>query len=140
MFKFISEYKKLRYLAYHDALTGVLNRNWLYEYTDKIFKDFVYFIDINDLKLVNEKGHTHGDLHIKSVVRILEGKLSNDDMLIRYAGDEFIVFSDTNNLLETNNVYSVGCSKITKIRGVDVMRSIRKADTNMIKNKKNWKL
>ena len=64
MFRFIKEYKELRYLAYHDSLTKLYNRNWLYKNIDSIKRKYVYFIDINDLHEINKAGHTFGDKHI----------------------------------------------------------------------------
>jgi len=73
----------LKYLAYHDSLTGLLNRNWLYKNIDQIKAKYVYFIDINDLHKVNEKGHTFGDEYIKKVIATIK----HNGTLLRYAGD-----------------------------------------------------
>jgi len=128
MFK---KYKKLKYLAYHDALTGVLNMNWYKENMHDLSKfKYVYFIDINNLKIINQQGHDVGDKYIK----LISDKLSFDknNILIRYAGDEFILFSNDHNAITTNELYSVG-------RGRNTENSIRNADLNMIYNKKMWK-
>ena len=45
--RIFTEYKEIKYLAYHDSLTGLLNRNWLYKNIDFIDHKYVYFIDIN---------------------------------------------------------------------------------------------
>lgn len=129
MFSRIKKYRRLKYLAYHDSMTGLLNRNWLMDNLNILRKSkYVYFIDINNLHNINKKGHHFGDLHIKKVIADI-----NCENLIRYAGDEFILFSDKNNLIETNKLYSVGKSEI---KG-DILLAISEADLNMLKYKKS---
>jgi diguanylate cyclase (GGDEF)-like protein len=129
--KLISEYRELKYLAYHDSLTGLLNRNWLYKNIDSILCKYVYFIDINNLHEINKKGHTFGDDHIKMCVNSIKSKLSVYDKLVRYAGDEFILFSNDLYTLSTNKLYTVGVAKNTG----NLHETINKADSEMLKNK-----
>ncbi len=129
MFRFIKQYKKIKWLAYHDSLTGLLNRNWLYENINSITFKYVYFIDINDLKKVNETGHTFGDKFIKDVVNSI--KLEKTDILIRYAGDEFILLSNRLNVVETNQLFSVGYSEIKE----SLITAINVSDSCMLKSK-----
>lgn len=132
MFKIIKHWKELKYLAYHDSLTGLLNRNWLYKNIDQINTKYVYFIDINDLHKVNENGHTFGDEYIKEAIATIKHK----GILLRYAGDEFILFSDVENEIETNKYFSVGCSVVSK----SIEDSIKDSDSKMIASKKLYKL
>ena len=129
----ISEYRGLKYLAYHDSLTGLLNRNWLYKNISTINHKYIYFIDINDLREVNKRGHTCGDEHIKNIIsKIPQFKC---DYLIRYAGDEFILFSNYENLIKTNDLYTVGESK----NNGNLINSIMDADMKMIESKNIFK-
>ena len=132
MFKIIKHWNELKYLAYHDSLTGLLNRNWLYKNIDKIKAKYVYFIDINDLHKVNENGHTLGDEYIKKAISTIKHK----GTLVRYAGDEFILFSNYENEVNTNAYYSVGCSIVSK----SIEDSIKDSDSKMIASKKLYKL
>ena len=132
MFKIIKHWKELKYLAYHDSLTGLLNRNWLYKNIDQIKAKYVYFIDINDLHKVNENGHTFGDEYIKEAIATIKHK----GILLRYAGDEFILFSDVENEIETNKYFSVGCSVVSK----SIEDSIKDSDSKMIASKKLYKI
>lgn len=132
MFKFIREYKELWYLAYHDSLTKLHNRNWLYKNIDKLKCKFVYFIDINDLHEVNKAGHTFGDKHIIKCVEAI--KMAKSDYLIRYAGDEFILITN-NTELKTNELFSVGKSEIREC----LNEAINLADAEMLKSKSLWK-
>lgn len=125
------EYKELKYLAYHDSLTGLLNRNWLYKNIDQIKANYVYFIDINDLHKVNENGHTFGDEYIKKAIATIK----HNGTLLRYAGDEFILFSDFENEIYTNEYFSVGMSKVNGC----LIKAINFADTEMLKSKLLWK-
>jgi GGDEF domain-containing protein len=126
------EYKELKYLAYHDSLTGLLNRSWLYKNIDQIKVKYVYFIDINDLHKVNENGHTFGDEYIKKAIATIK----HNGTLLRYAGDEFILFSNFENEVETNEIFSVGVSIISN----SIEDAIKDSDSKMIASKKRFKL
>lgn len=132
MFRFIKEYKELRYLAYHDSLTKLYNRNWLYKNIDKLNCKYVYFIDINDLHEVNKAGHTFGDKHIVKCVEAI--KMDKTDYLIRYAGDEFVLITNTTEL-KTNELFSVGKCEIKEC----LNEAINLADAEMLKSKSLWK-
>lgn len=134
--KKIIEYKEIKYLAYHDSLTGLLNRNWLFKNIDNIEKKYVFFIDINNLTEINKQGHTFGDEHIILCVKKMKMSLHNTfDYLVRYAGDEFICFTNKPNALKTNKYYCVGKAKNTK----NIKHVINIADNRMLKEKKRIK-
>jgi GGDEF domain-containing protein len=125
------EYKELRYLAYHDSLTGLLNRNWLYKNMNQIKAKYVYFIDINNLHTINKNGHSFGDSYIKKAIETIKHK----GVLLRYAGDEFLLFSDFENEINTNDIFSVGVSIISN----SIEEAIKNADLKMIASKKCFK-
>lgn len=127
----IKSYNELKYLAYHDSLTGLYNRNWLYKNSNKINYKYVYFIDINNLHQINQRGHIVGDNHIKSVIESINYDKNN--ILMRYAGDEFILFSNHNNLISSNILYSVGISENKN----NIMNAINDADLKMLSVKVN---
>lgn len=126
------EYKDLKHLAYHDSLTGLLNRNWLYKNMDRLNFRFVYFIDVNNLHEINLRGHTTGDEHLKVIAGVIEGS----GLTIRYAGDEFLLFSNNPTAIKSNDLFAVGVSPIDN----DITKSIRLADMDMIKNKKAFRV
>ena len=134
--KLFADYEELKFLAYHDPLTGLFNRNWLYKNKETIKCRYVYFIDINDLTKVNRDGHTAGDLYIKTVIDSIKF-ITNDDIFVRYGGDEFILFSDRSILIETNYIYSVGFAEVSK--NLNISDAIDKADKEMIKSKAEFK-
>jgi len=135
--KIFTEYRQLRYLAYHDPLTGLLNRNWLYENINRINCKYVYFIDINDLHKINKQGHTFGDKYINMCVDMINVVLKNtkknsNNCLVRYAGDEFILFSNQKDVIKSNQFFSVGTTR----NDGDLNTAINIADMNMMKMKK----
>jgi len=123
--------KELHYLAYHDSLTGLFNRNYLYNKLCIKKFQYVYFVDINGLRKINKLGHSYGDSYIKNCVTDIVGKMLVDDCLVRYAGDEFLLFSTTDNLIETNDMYTVGLAPIES----DLYTSINEADKVMLEQK-----
>ncbi|MDD5052195.1 MAG: diguanylate cyclase [Sulfuricurvum sp.] len=90
----------LTHRSQHDPLTGAVNR---YTMNDRLTqaikrsqrngqKIALFFIDLNDFKLVNDKyGHEAGDKLLKDVAKNLHSCLRNTDMVCRFGGDEFIV-------------------------------------------------
>jgi diguanylate cyclase (GGDEF)-like protein len=94
--------KELKYLVYHDKLTGLNNRESFNEQLDQIvleterYKDekqyAVLFCDLDNFKKVNDSlGHDAGDLVLKEVASRMKLCLRKTDLVYRLAGDEFTV-------------------------------------------------
>jgi diguanylate cyclase (GGDEF)-like protein/PAS domain S-box-containing protein len=92
----------LRYVAYHDALTGLPNRKAFYDHLDDLLRhsgrrnsDLTWalmFLDLDKFKQVNDAlGHDTGDKLLTSVAARLKGCLRETDHLFRLGGDEFTV-------------------------------------------------
>lgn len=92
------ELEKTQDEIYKDHLTNVYNRRW---FSDKLTMDNIFttngvlaFIDLNDFKKINDNlGHNIGDKVLK--LTALAFSKIQDTTVIRYAGDEFILFSNT---------------------------------------------
>ncbi|AJG41464.1 diguanylate cyclase [Thermotoga sp. RQ7] len=97
--------ERILWLAEHDPLTGVYNReafesrlaylmNLSKRYNRKL--SFI-FIDLDDFKHINDsKGHLVGDRVLKEFARILSTLLRKSDIVGRLGGDEFgIVLPET---------------------------------------------
>lgn len=102
-----TEYKhieeKLKYLSFHDQLTGLHNRTYMEDITNSLIKGGfnpvgVVSLDIDGLKIVNDNlGHDQGDALLVNVSEILTQSFRKSDIIIRLGGDEFGVimpFSD----------------------------------------------
>ena len=96
----VTAHEKLRYLAYHDPLTGLLNRRVMESVLEREFYRYqrypkslsVVFVDLDHFKQVNDSyGHDRGDDLLKYVARVLMELSRNTDVVARYAGDEFVM-------------------------------------------------
>ena len=90
----------LTHQAYHDPLTGATNRSAMDKRLEQAIRhaqEFgtsiaLYFIDLNDFKLVNDThGHEVGDKLLSEVAGNLRACLRNSDTIARFGGDEFVV-------------------------------------------------
>jgi len=90
--------EQLQYLAYHDPLTGLLNRSAFRDLLNQALDDLavsdtkpaVLFIDLDRFKKVNDNyGHQVGDLLLKAVGDRLRAVISPGIELCRLGGDEF---------------------------------------------------
>ena len=92
--------EQITYIAYHDTLTGLPNRNLLNELlvhsitlaerNNKCMA--VLFLDIDGFKMINDsKGHGMGDQILQEVAERLLKTLRKSDVIARHGGDEFIV-------------------------------------------------
>jgi diguanylate cyclase (GGDEF)-like protein len=95
--------ERLRELAEHDALTGLLNRAALTEALRRSlalaarqkWSVAVMFVDLDDFKIINDThGHATGDEVLRQVAQRLAGCLRESDLLGRLGGDEFIVVAE----------------------------------------------
>ena len=96
----VTAHEKLKFLAYHDPLTGILNRRVLESILTREFHRArrydsslsLVFLDIDYFKKINDQyGHDAGDQVLMQLSHGMTGMVRNSDVVARYAGDEFIV-------------------------------------------------
>ena len=87
-------------LAYHDSLTGILNRHALEEELEKLLyetkrtggKFAVLFLDLDRFKNINDSyGHDVGDKLLQAVAGRIAPNLRKEDLFARLGGDEFVI-------------------------------------------------
>ncbi len=92
--------RRIRFLAHHDALTGLENRTRLVETLDQAFATLplrgsrfaVHFIDVDRFKDFNDVyGHAGGDFVLKTIAERLRAVIRRGDAVARLGGDEFVV-------------------------------------------------
>jgi diguanylate cyclase (GGDEF)-like protein len=93
---------QLRYLALHDPLCGLPNRNFFGERLEAAIASVrhggpsaaVFYIDLDHFKDVNDTlGHPIGDELIRNVTLRLSHTMRDDDLVARLGGDEFAVIT-----------------------------------------------
>ena len=95
-------------MIYRDALTGVFNRAYLDYKLNKFAKRpnkqriTGLMLDLNGFKKINDDfGHSVGDEALIATTRLLQKAVGSHGLVIRYAGDEFIVLINTQDDSET---------------------------------------
>ena len=91
---------RMRDMAHHDAITGLLNRNLLHDRMAHALRQSrrtgermaVLFLDLDRFKNINDTlGHLVGDDLLRHVAKRLSMALRASDTLARLGGDEFVV-------------------------------------------------
>ncbi len=91
---------RLAFLAQHDGLTGLPNRNLLHQQMDEILlhtrrsaeKAAVLVLGLDNFKSVNDTlGHGVGDKLLRAVAKRLRSTLRDEDVLARLNSDEFAI-------------------------------------------------
>lgn len=114
--------RQIRYVATHDELTGLPNRNLLtdrlqqailqHQRSDKVFS--MMFLDLDGFKAINDDfGHDYGDEILVHAAQRLTNLLRKSDTVCRYGGDEFVVLLPSTN--STNAALAVARKLVTHL-------------------------
>ena len=121
------EIEKLKEYIYKDELTNTYNRKWM---NDHLLKDkkvlrhngVLAIIDLNYFKIVNDTyGHIVGD---KVLVFISAQLKSMRENVVRFGGDEFIVFFSKN--IKKDTAYS----KLHKLRENIIKKKLKSKESS----------
>lgn len=94
----------IHHQAYHDALTGLPNRNFLLEKIESIIKEHpsddkkiaIIFLDLDNFKKVNDtEGHEAGDQLLRIATKRMRNCVREADILARLGGDEFVILIES---------------------------------------------
>ncbi len=104
-----------------DVLTGVQNRRGLYEVAPRLVEQAqrsqsplsVVIADIDKFKNINDTyGHAVGDQVLAAVVNRLRRAVEKEDLLARYAGDEFVLLLPRTEIVVAGQVAERLCATI----------------------------
>lgn len=94
-------HEELQHAAYHDALTGLPNKNSFIETIKGLLKNCkqmtgcpfaVLYLDLNRFKTINDSmGHSRGDRLIQQVAERLSEVVGEKNTVGRFSGDEFAI-------------------------------------------------
>ncbi len=158
--------KELKEQAFHDPLTGLYNRRFL----DRVLRNEedrvkryggavgLLMIDLDDFKRINDNySHLVGDKVLRKVSDILTETVRKADTLIRYGGDEFLIFlpefkegietieqriekevrawNSSSDLIDEKLGLTVGSAVWNSPKNRTLEEALKEADNRMYKNK-----
>ena len=152
LYDFINKYKQK---AEIDPLTGAYNRSVLESKIDTLFhiyeKKSIAMLDIDHFKKINDTyGHQVGDEILKYFAHHIKNVIRKDDFLVRYGGEEFLIFMPNTTKAEAyivlhkikNSLNHLNGLKFTFSAGIadegeTLVEMIKIADERLYKAKKN---
>lgn len=151
--------EKIKYLTFHDSLTGLYNRAYFNEElkrydTQRQLPLSIIVGDVNGLKMTNDIfGHIEGDRLLIKAARMIKESCRQEDLVARWGGDEFVILLPNTGSEEAEKVcvrikdafknmkaepikpeIALGCATKTEA-AEDVYAVFRRAENLMYKNK-----
>jgi len=117
--------KAIQHMAFHDSLTGLLNRAEFEQRLEKLHQSSknegithaLIYLDLDQFKIVNDtSGHAAGDELLKQISVMLEKKIRTNDIIARLGGDEFGVLLENCELKKAELIAHHLCDAIHKYR------------------------
>lgn len=150
---------QLRYLATHDALTGLFNRAYLDAECARVDRGRahpigVLTLDADGLKRLNDaEGHDAGDALLCRIASVLASSFRGDDVVARVGGDEFTVLLPGHDAAAVRRArtrleaavrahatqgptFSVSIGEAVTAPGEAVRDALRRADLEMLADKR----
>ncbi|MGM0438647.1 MAG: PAS domain S-box protein [Bacillota bacterium] len=155
----IENEKEIKFLAYHDSLTGLYNRKFFEVEMERLDTErqlplSIIIGDLNGLKIINDSyGPKKGDQVLIKTAKLLKTVVRKEDVLARYSGDEFTLLlpqttnetaqkiikriKSQNNKRNKDEVFiSISFGVATKKESDENIKDIlKKAEDNMYQNK-----
>lgn len=128
--KLAAAYAQLEIVAYHDFLTGLVNRHAM---SDRVGEEFsrsarngapfcLILADVDNFKHINDSlGHDAGDAVLAHIARRLRKNIRQEDVAARWGGEEFLI-------LATACTLEKGVVLAEKLRAVVREKPIRVGD------------
>lgn len=107
--------REMAYLASHDTLTGLLNRQELEIYLEAALESArekkaghaLLYLDLLQFKLINDGfGHVAGDELLRQVADLLKLKVASGDIVGRLGGDQFALLLENRTSAQARGVAS----------------------------------
>jgi len=124
--------EKLKYLSYHDVLTGLYNRAYFEEEVTRLNNDrrlplSIIMSDVNGLKQINDTfGHHQGDKLLVAAARCIKSCCRREDIICRWGGDEISIIlpkTDYETSMQICNRIKIICSQ-QKLAGLSLSLSL----------------
>ena len=121
MTKIVKANEEINFMAYHDSLTGLPNRDYfnqqlqhaIYLAKRSSTKLSILFIDLDRFKIINDTlGHHVGDEMLKAVAHRIENVTRDSDTLARIGGDEFLLLMEN---IDSENDAAIVAEKIISV-------------------------
>jgi len=117
--------KAIQHMAFHDSLTGLLNRSEFEQRLKKLHQSSkeegtvhaLIYLDLDQFKIVNDtSGHAAGDELLKQISSMLEKRIRSNDVIARLGGDEFGVLLENCKLGKAELIARHLCDSIHEYR------------------------
>lgn len=119
--------------AHTDPLTGLLNRRgfevklpYTLERASRGQRPITLaMLDLDRFKLVNDRyGHAAGDVLLQAVAELLERNLRENDLAVRWGGEEFLILLADSDLRQAVQIFERIRARIAELRLTDIQEQV----------------